>query len=79
MRTPRIEQALRVECFFRGAQRLSEQRRTLPVVPRAMIAPDRVVMRDSPTTRNHGVERSALDCEPLCAELPGSPSACIVK
>ena len=34
-----------------------------------MIAPDRVVMRDSPAIRNHGVERRALDCEPLRAEL----------
>jgi hypothetical protein len=34
-----------------------------------MIAPDRVVMRDSPAIRNHGVERRALDCQPLRAEL----------
>jgi hypothetical protein len=30
-----------------------------------------MVMRDSPTIRNHGVERRALDCEPLRAELAG--------
>jgi hypothetical protein len=34
-----------------------------------MIAPDRVVMGDSPAIRDHGVERRALDCEPLRAEL----------
>src|SRR5262249_57506088 len=34
-----------------------------------MMPPDRVVMRDSAAIRNHGVERPALDCEPLRAEL----------
>jgi hypothetical protein len=34
-----------------------------------MIAPDRVVMRDSSAIRNHGVERCAFDCEPLRLEL----------
>ena len=65
----RIEQALRIEDLLRSAQRLGEQRRALPVIPRAMVATDRVVMRDGPTIRNHGVERRALDCEPLRAEL----------
>ena len=64
-----IEQALRVEGFLRGAQRLGEQRRALPVIPRTMVATDRVVMRDGPAIGNHGVERRALDCEPLRAEL----------
>ena len=41
---PRVQDADR----RRGAQRLGEQRRALPVVPRAMIAPGRVMMRDSP-------------------------------
>src|SRR5262249_18026779 len=63
----RIEQSLRIECFLRGAQGLGEQRRALPVVPRAMIAPDRVVMRNSPSILKHGVERRALDSEPLRA------------
>jgi hypothetical protein len=31
--------------------------------------PDRVVMRDSPAIRNHGIERRVLDCETLRAEL----------
>jgi hypothetical protein len=56
----RIEQALRVECFLRCPQRLGEQRRALPVIPPAVIAPDRVVVRDSPAIRNHGVERRTL-------------------
>src|SRR5262245_59559087 len=64
----RIEQALRVERFLGGAQRLGEQRRALAVVPRAMIAPDRVVMGDRPAILDHGVERRALDREPLRAE-----------
>ena len=34
-----------------------------------MVATDRVVMRDGPAIRNHGVERRALDCEPLRAKL----------
>src|SRR6516225_11727787 len=55
--------------LLRGAQSLGEQRRTLPVVPRAMIASDRVVMGDGPAIRNHRVERRAFDGAPLCAEL----------
>src|SRR5262249_56294926 len=69
----RIEQALRVECSLRRAQRLGEQRWALPVVPRAMIATDRVVMRDRPTICNHGTESRALDCEPFPADLPRLP------
>jgi len=34
-----------------------------------MIAPDRMVMRDSPAIRNHCVECPTFDCEPLRAEL----------
>ena len=34
-----------------------------------MIAPDCVVVRDSPAIGNDGVERRALDCKPLRAEL----------
>src|SRR5262249_59226298 len=67
--TAGMEQGRRVDCSLRGARRLGERRRALLVVPRAMIAPDRVVMRDSPAIRNHGVERCALDCVPLRAEL----------
>ena len=74
----RIEQALRVERLLGGAQR-GEQRRALAVVPRAMIAPDRVVMRDGAAVLDHGVERGALDDAPLFAELAGSPSAWNVK
>jgi hypothetical protein len=33
VKNARIEQALRVECFLRGSQRLGKQRRTLPVIP----------------------------------------------
>ena len=36
-----------------------------------MIAPDRVMVRDGSAVRNHGVERRALDGEPLRGELPG--------
>src|SRR5260370_3450316 len=52
-----------------GAARLGEQRWALPVIQGGMIGPDGMVMRDSPAIRNHGVERRALDCEPLRAEL----------
>src|SRR5215470_18824675 len=36
-----------------------------------MIAPDRVVVGDGPAIGNDGVERRALDCKPLRAELAG--------
>src|SRR5215813_13777827 len=64
-----MEQALRVACFLRGPQRLGGQGRALPIIPWAMIAPDRVVVGDGPAIGNNGVERRALDCKPLRGEL----------
>ena len=64
-----IEQALRIERLLGGAQRVGEQRRALAVVPRAMIAPDRMMMRDRAAVLDHGIERRALDRAPLRAEL----------
>src|SRR5262249_56890356 len=61
--------AVGVDCFLGSAQRVGNRGRALLVVPRAMIAPDRVMMRDSPAIRNHGVERCTFDCVPLRAEL----------
>ena len=46
-------------------KRRCEQFRPLAVVPRAMIAADRVVMRDRPARRDHGVARGVLDRLPL--------------
>src|SRR5437868_2108811 len=68
-----IEQALRVERLLGGAQRLGEQRRALLVIPRPVIAPDCVMMRDGAAVCDHGVERRALDDAPLLAELAALP------
>ena len=64
-----VEQSLRVERLFRGAQRLGEERRALPVIPGTMVAPDRMVMRDGAAVVDHGVERTRLDREPLLRKL----------
>src|SRR2546423_2712677 len=69
----RIDQALAVEVLLGGAQRLGEQRRALLVIPRTVIAPDRMVMRDRAAVGDHGVEPRALDDAPLFAELSGLP------
>src|SRR5262245_24636629 len=63
-----IEQPLRVERLLGGAQRVGEQRRALLVVPRTMIAADRVVMRDGAAVCDYRIERRALDGVPLWAE-----------
>src|ERR1051325_2439954 len=66
---PRIEQPLRVE-FARGrAQRRGEQGRALAVVPGAMVAPDRMMMRARAAAVDHRVERRRFDRRPLLDQL----------
>ena len=50
-----IQQALRVERALRALECRGEQRRSLAVIPRAMIAPDRMVVRNAATGRGDGL------------------------
>src|SRR3984893_11819633 len=70
---PRVEQTLRVEFALGRAQRRGEQRRTLAVVPRAMVAPDRMMMRDGAAAVDHRVERRRFDRAPLLDQLAVTP------
>src|SRR4029077_15375629 len=50
---------------FRGSQRAGESFGTLPIVPRPMIAPDRMMMRDRPALLDQVVRYRSFDLVPL--------------
>src|SRR5213075_2677605 len=52
---PRVQDARRVNCPLGAAQCLGERLRALPVVPRTVVAADRVVMRDRSTGLDYGI------------------------
>src|SRR5262245_36397644 len=66
---PGIEQALWVELALGRAQRRGEQRRARAVVPRALVAPDRMMARDRAAAVDHRVERRRFDRAPLLGQL----------
>jgi len=56
---------VRVEGALGGFERLGEQRRALAVVPRPVVAPDRMVVGDRAAAVDDRVERRRLDRRPL--------------
>ena len=60
-----IEQSLRVDCALRGAQCLREKLGTLLIIPRAVVAADRVVVGDRPTRGDQRLAGGALYRAPL--------------
>ena len=56
---------MRVEGLLRCLERIREKSGTLAIVPGAVVASDRVVMRDRAAGGDHRVQTSALDGLPL--------------
>src|SRR3954452_14297375 len=71
----RVEQALRVDRLLRRPQRPRERLRTLAVVPRPVVASDRVVMGDRPAGREDRLARRRLHLVPL-RDLRAAASGC---
>src|SRR5262249_20286002 len=68
----RVQDAGRVECGFRRAQRRRERLGALAVVPGPVVAADRVVVRDRAAVAQERLARGALDLGPLL-ELAATP------
>ena len=60
----RIENALRINPPFGGSEHLHKQRVGFTLVTAAVIAPNRVMVRDGAATGDHGFIRSLLDVAP---------------
>src|SRR5215472_12640441 len=66
----RVHDPGRVQLSLRTAQRAGEQRRHLPQIPGAVVAPDRVMVGDGTAERKDRLRRRELDFIPLLEFLP---------
>ena len=77
---PRVEQSLRIHRPLGGPERVGKERRPLLVVPRAVVAANRMMVGDRPTRSDQRLAGGALDRPPLCGQLsPCRPRAWNVK
>ena len=74
----RIEQAMRIQGSLGRPEGIGKQWWALAIVPRPMVAPDRMMVSDRATVRDHGIEGGRLDGVPL-GPSPCRPAACNVK
>ena len=69
-----IEQAMRIQGRLGRPEGSGKQWWALAIVPRPMVAPDRMMVSDCATVRDYGIEAGRLDGVPLRDQLAMPPS-----
>ena len=70
----RIKQAMRIQGRLGCSEGSGKQWWALAIVPRPMVAPDRMMVSDCATVPDHGIEGGRLDGVPLRDQLAMPPS-----
>ena len=71
----RIEQAMRIQGRLGRPEGSGKQWWALAIVPRPMVAPDRMMVSDRAAVLDHGIQAGRLDGVPLRDQLSCRPAA----
>ncbi len=71
----RIEQAMRIQGHLGRPEGSGKQWWALAIVPRPMVAPDRMMVSDRAAVLDHGIQAGRLDGVPLRDQLSCRPAA----